>query len=325
LKFATYQAGGGPCVGLVRDNRVVDIGAAYAAIGSPDGALSICTDLGAAVVEGEAFTAAARRVAAAWSGGDERCAAMSVPLDDVALLAPIPRPSKNVFCVGRNYVAHVEEGYRQRGRTTELPEHPQFFTKPPTAVIGPGTDVPLHEAVTESLDYEGELGVVIGRTGRDIRAEDALEHVFGYTLINDIPARDLQRRHDQWFKGKGLDGSCPMGPYLVHREEIPDPSALDIRLTVNGEERQRASTAQMIFDIPTIVAALSAGMTLEAGDVIATGTPSGVGYARTPPVFLADGDILEVSVQEIGVLRNTVRRSDAARGPAGRELRGVGT
>lgn len=316
MKFATFDPGDGPCAGLVRHDRVIDVCAGYSAMGSPDGALSACPDMGAAVAVGEAFTAAAKRVADAWSDGDERCTEKAVRLDGVTLLAPIPRPSKNVFCVGRNYVAHVEEGYRQRGRATELPEHPQFFTKPPTAVTGPETAVPLHETITERLDYEGELAVVIGRSGRNIRAEDALDHVFGYTLINDVTARDLQRRHDQWFKGKGLDGSCPMGPFLVTREEIPDPGALDIRLTVNQEERQRASTAQMIFDVPTIIASLSAGMTLEAGDIIATGTPSGVGYARTPPVFLADGDVMEVSVREIGVLRNWVRREQTGRSSA---------
>ena len=229
-----------------------------------------------------------------------------VPASDARLLAPIPRPAKNIFCVGRNYFEHVAEGYRARGLELKVPEHPQFFTKPPTAVIGPDAPVPLDPSVTERLDYEVELAVVIGRTGLDIPPDQAFDHVFGYTIINDVTARDLQRRHDQWFKGKGLDGSCPMGPWIVHRDALPNPQDLEISLTVNGEERQRARTSQMIFDLPRIISDLSRGMTLEAGDIIATGTPSGVGYAMDPPRLLAPGDIMECKIEGIGILKNEI-------------------
>ncbi|WP_424631954.1 fumarylacetoacetate hydrolase family protein [Bradyrhizobium sp. SYSU BS000235] len=225
------------------------------------------------------------------------------------LLAPIPRPAKNVFCVGRNYVEHVAEGYSARGLELKLPEYPQFFTKPPTAVVGPDAEIPFQPDVMEKLDYEVELAVIIGKTGRNIAPRDALDHIFGYSIINDLTARDLQRRHDQWFKGKGLDSSCPFGPWIVHREEISDPQKLTIRLSVNGEIRQEATTAQMIFDLPRIIADLSRGMTLEAGDIIATGTPSGVGYARQPPSFLVPGDVVQCEIGGIGVLTNRIAAS----------------
>jgi 2-keto-4-pentenoate hydratase/2-oxohepta-3-ene-1,7-dioic acid hydratase in catechol pathway len=224
----------------------------------------------------------------------------------VRLLAPIPRPRKNVFAVGRNYSEHVAEGQRARGLPVALPEHPQFFTMPPTAVIGPDGHVRHDPHVTTKLDYEVELGVVMGKTARDIPLAKAYEYVFGYTIINDVTARDLQRRHDQWFKGKGLDTFCPMGPWIVHQSAVPDPHRLQLSMTVNGEVRQNANTETMIFKIPQIIAALSQGMTLEAGDVIATGTPSGVGYAMDPPRFLKAGDVMECRIDSIGVLRNAV-------------------
>ncbi|WP_144299872.1 fumarylacetoacetate hydrolase family protein [Elioraea rosea] len=218
------------------------------------------------------------------------------------LLAPIPRPAKNVFCVGRNYIEHVAEGDRAAGRETETPKYPQFFTKPPTAVIGTEETVPSYAAITRVLDYEVELAVVIGRPGSDIPAERAFEHVFGYTVANDITARDLQRRHGQWFKGKGLDRSCPLGPWIVPADEIAAPPDLRISLTVNGELRQDSRTSQLIFDLPTIIATLSQGLTFETGDVIATGTPSGVGYAMTPPRVLGPGDVIEATIEGIGTL-----------------------
>ncbi|MET4577359.1 fumarylacetoacetate hydrolase family protein [Ottowia thiooxydans] len=222
-------------------------------------------------------------------------------------LAPMTRPPKNVFCLGRNYAEHIREDNVSRDQKTELPKYPQFFTKPHTAIVGDGADIRYDERVTRRLDYEVELAVVIGRGGRDIQAGDALGHVFGYTIVNDVTARDLQRRHDQWFKGKGLDTSCPMGPWIVTADEILDPHALRIELSVNGEVRQDASTGDMIFRIPETIESLSAGLTLEPGDVIATGTPSGVGYAMEPRQFLADGDVVECRVEGVGVLRNTVR------------------
>jgi 2-keto-4-pentenoate hydratase/2-oxohepta-3-ene-1,7-dioic acid hydratase in catechol pathway len=220
---------------------------------------------------------------------------------------PIPRPAKNVFCVGRNYVEHVAEGYRARGTEMKLPEFPQFFTKPQTAIIGPGDDIPYDPQVTQKLDYEVELGVVIGKRGKNIPKDRALGHVFGYTIINDVTGRDLQRRHEQWFKGKALDGSCPMGPHIVHASSIKDPQALDIKLRVNGEQRQSSNTKLMIFDLKTIIEQLSLGLTLEPGDVIATGTPSGVGFAMNPPGLLKGGDVVEAEVEGIGILKNAVR------------------
>ena len=226
----------------------------------------------------------------------------------VQLLAPIPRTRKNVFCVGRNYVDHVKEGARFPGAAeVKLPEVPQFFTKAPTAINAPGAPVRLDDKLTRLLDYEVELAVVIGKAGRDIPRERAYEHVFGYTIANDVTARDLQRRHDQWFKGKSLDTSLPLGPWIVDAEEIGDPTTLELSLTVNGEARQRATASMMIFDIPAIIASLSAGMTLEPGDVIATGTPSGVGYAMTPPQGLKDGDVVVARIDRIGELESPIR------------------
>ena len=226
----------------------------------------------------------------------------AVSQEQVALLAPIPRTRKNVFCVGRNYVEHVNEGARAMGTQLKLPEVPQFFTKAPTAINSPGAPVRLDAKLTRLLDYEVELAVVIGRTGRDIPRERAYEHVFGYTIANDVTARDLQRRHDQWFKGKSLDTTLPLGPWIIDSEEIGDPTTLELSLTVNGEQRQRAKASQMIFDIPEIIASLSAGLTLEAGDVIATGTPSGVGFAMDPPKGLKDGDVVVARIDRIGEL-----------------------
>ncbi|MCO8612093.1 fumarylacetoacetate hydrolase family protein [Burkholderia multivorans] len=229
-----------------------------------------------------------------------------LPLDSLTLLAPIPRPTKNIFCVGRNYLDHVKEGYKARGTELKVPEFIQLFSKPPTTVIGTGADIRYDEQLTQKLDYEAELGLVIGKSGRDIRPENALEHIFGYTVINDVTARDLQRAHDQWFKGKGLDTSCPMGPWIVTKDEVADAQNLDIRCTVNGEVRQSSNTSMMIFKLQTIIAELSRGLTLEAGDIIATGTPSGVGYAMEPPRLLNVGDVVEVSVSGVGTIRNTV-------------------
>ena len=225
----------------------------------------------------------------------------------VELMAPIPRTRKNVFCVGRNYVDHVAEGARAMGTETKLPQVPQFFTKAPTAINAPGAPVRLDNELTKLLDYEVELAVVIGKAGRDIPRERAFEHVFGYTIANDVTARDLQRRHEQWFKGKSLDTSLPLGPWIVDAGEIGDPTTMELSLTVNGEERQHATVSMMIFDIPAIIASLSAGMTLDPGDVIATGTPSGVGFAMTPPQGLKDGDVVVARIDRIGELTSPIK------------------
>jgi len=231
----------------------------------------------------------------------------AIPAGGLTLLAPLPHPRKNVFCVGRNYVDHVNEGARAMGSQAKLPEVPQFFTKAPTAINAPGAPVRLDPMLTRLLDYEVELAVVIGKTGRDIPAASAFDHVFGYTIANDVTARDLQRRHEQWFKGKSLDTTLPLGPWIIDAAEIGDPTTLELSLTVNGEERQRAKASMMIFDIPAIIASLSAGLTLEAGDIIATGTPSGVGFAMDPPRGLKDGDVVVARIDRIGELVSPIK------------------
>ncbi|MBI1955175.1 MAG: fumarylacetoacetate hydrolase family protein [Acidobacteria bacterium] len=227
-------------------------------------------------------------------------------LEKVRLHAPIPRPAKNIVCLGLNYKSHMEETARARGREAKVPEAPVFFTKAPTAVNGPLGAIPWDPSVTEQVDYEAELAVVIGVSGKDIPREKALEHVFGYMVLNDITARDLQQRHLQWFKGKSLDGFCPLGPYLVTADEFGDPQKKRISLRVNGVLKQDASTAAMIFPVAAIIESLSRGMTLEAGDIISTGTPEGVGLGRTPPEYLREGDLVEAEVEGIGTLRNRV-------------------
>ncbi len=228
------------------------------------------------------------------------------PLKSVRLLAPIPRPAKNVFCVGRNYAAHAAEGARVRGQEVVVPEVPEFFSKPPTAVVGQDATVSAAPEATQKFDYEVELAVVIGTAGKDIKAGRALDHVFGFTIVNDLTARDLQRRHGQWFKGKGLDGSCPMGPWIVDKASLPNFADLAITLRVNGETRQKSRTSMMVHNLGAIIEHLSRGMTLEAGDVIATGTPEGVGFAMNPPQFLKAGDAIEAEIEGIGVLRTKI-------------------
>ncbi len=239
---------------------------------------------------------------------DGRLADAAEPASSFKLLAPLPHPRKNVFCVGRNYLEHIAEGERAQNLKIGVTDHPVFFTKPRTAVVGTGASVPIFPHVSENIDYEVELAVVIGKPGRDIAPSDAMDHVFGYTILNDVTARDVQRRHGgQYFKGKSLDGSCPLGPMIVTADELSDPTRLGIRLSVNGEMRQDGNTADMIFDIPALIASLSEGLTLEPGDIIATGTPSGVGYAMDPPIFLKDGDKVVCEIEGIGKLENSMQ------------------
>jgi 2-keto-4-pentenoate hydratase/2-oxohepta-3-ene-1,7-dioic acid hydratase in catechol pathway len=228
-----------------------------------------------------------------------------VALADATLHAPLA-PKKNVFCVGRNYLAHAEEGARTRGEELKLPSVPTLFSKAPTAIAGPGATLNLNGTISQRYDWEAELAVVIGTRCKDVREADALGVIFGYTCLNDVSARDLQNATTQWFKGKTLDDTCPLGPTIVTADEIGDPQQLDVMLRVNGVEKQHAPTSVMIFSIARIIAYLSAGTTLEPGDIIATGTPEGVGFARTPPEFLKDGDVMEVEISKIGILRNPV-------------------
>jgi 2-keto-4-pentenoate hydratase/2-oxohepta-3-ene-1,7-dioic acid hydratase in catechol pathway len=237
----------------------------------------------------------------------------AVALSSVKLLAPV-HPKKNVFCVGRNYLAHAEEGARARGEALDLPKNPCYFTKAPTAIADPEQALALRGDLSPQYDWEAELGVVIGKTARDVSEADALSYVFGYMCLNDVTARDIQRAHGgQWFKGKSLDNTCPIGPWIVDAEELGDPHGLDIKLRVNGVEKQSSNTSKLIFNINKIVSDLSQGLTLEPGDVIASGTPDGVGFARNPPEFLKDGDVMEVEIAKVGILRNSLKISALAK------------
>ena len=237
---------------------------------------------------------------------EQRDLVSSLPLADTTLLAPIPRPTKNVICLGWNYSAHADESGRATGQKVELPEHPVVFTKAPTAVNKPYGDVVYNRRLTRQLDWEVELGVIIGRPGKTIPVKSALNYVFGYTVINDISARDLQQRHRQFFLGKSLDGACPMGPWIVTADEIPDPQGLTLRSYVNDALKQNGTTADQIFTVAQTISILSQGMTLEAGDIIATGTPDGVGSARTPPEFLEPDDVVVCEISGIGLIRNRI-------------------
>jgi 2-keto-4-pentenoate hydratase/2-oxohepta-3-ene-1,7-dioic acid hydratase in catechol pathway len=308
MRLITFDAGqdGRPGVGL-DDGSILDLDAALArapALGqAPFGSLH------ALIGRGDAALEAIERLLSMAAGGELDAARVS----RARILAPIPRPAKNVFCVGRNYVEHIAEGARAQRISLDLPEFPVFFSKPPTTVIGPGEAIPVQVEVSTKVDYEVELAVVIGRRGRNIKASDALDHVFGYTIVNDVTARDLQRRHGgQFLKGKGLDGSCPMGPAIVTRDEIADPGRLAIRLWVNDELRQDGNTRDMIFPIAELIESLSEGLTLEPGDLLATGTPSGVGYAMSEPQFLKNGDVVTCEIQGIGRLVNPVSEVRAA-------------
>lgn len=225
-----------------------------------------------------------------------------LPLQSVKLLAPIPRPHKNIFCIGKNYADHAIE----MGSKDDIPEHIMVFTKAPTTVIGNHETVYHHQEITTQLDYEGELAIIIGKKGRGIKKEEAFEHIFGYTILNDITARDLQAKHKQFFIGKSLDTSCPMGPWIVHKSVVGNPNHLNIQTTINGEIRQNSNTEKFIFPIEEMISVLSQGMTLEPGDIIATGTPAGVGKGFKPPRFLQPGDTIEITVEKIGTLKNTI-------------------
>ena len=300
MRVATFRTGGRERLGVVRDQRMVDVA------------------LAADRLERGDLAGAASGMLALIAGGDGALAALAevvaaapedalLPLETVELRAPIPRPRKNILCVGRNYAEHAAESLRAIGQEVKLPEFPNIFTKAVTAVTGPTSEIVIDQAVSERIDWEVELAVIIGTGGRGIAREDALRHVWGYTILNDVSARDIQNRAGvQWFLGKSLDGSCPMGPWIVTADELRDPTNLRLRLLVNGIVKQEDTTAHMIFDIPTLLADISRGMTLEPGDILATGTPSGVGFARTPPEFLRPGDLMESEIEGIGTMRNRV-------------------
>ena len=294
MKLATFSPlpSGNPRPGLVLDGkRLVDIPAALGAGDDTNTMLGI-------IRAGSKMLDRLRDL--------EKKAPSPISLADVKLHAPIPRPSKNVFCVGWNYLEHFDEGAKKLQDNRELPKYPVFFSKAVTAVTGPFDNVPFDASISTSLDWEVELGLVLGTVGKNISEADAMKHVFGYTVINDVSWRDLQRRHGgQWHKGKSLDGTCPMGPWIVTADAI-DPNDLRVTCRVNGVTKQDSSTRFLYFKLPRLVAELSLGMTIEPGDIISTGTPEGVGFARTPPEFMKPGDLLETEIQDIGVMRNPI-------------------
>jgi 2-keto-4-pentenoate hydratase/2-oxohepta-3-ene-1,7-dioic acid hydratase in catechol pathway len=246
-------------------------------------------------------------VAAAQAAG---AGAERIALDPAALAAPLSRFNRDVLCCGWNYWDHFYEshGKREGQDPTAAPQHPTFFTKGPDTVIGPTDDIAYDPDLSSKWDYEAEVALVIGRDGRSIREQDAWDHVFGLCVANDVSQRDLQRAHGgQWLKGKSIDATMPLGPWLTTLDEISDPTELTIECELNGQLLQHASTGEMAFSIPRLIAELSRGMTLRAGDVLLTGTPSGIGNARDPQIFLTDGDVLETRVSGLGALRNVVR------------------
>jgi len=239
------------------------------------------------------------------AGFDDWSVDAVIPASNVTLLAPIPRPAKNIFGIGLNYVEHVEESSRTLDTSADLPKEPVIFSKPPTAVIGPNDPIRHNAALTQQLDWEVELAAIIGTTARSVSKDEALDHVFGYSVMVDVSARDC-RRAGQWIVSKGQDTFAPFGPCIVTADEVGDPQDLDLWLTINGEEKQRSNTKHMLFKVDHLVSDISSCMTLEPGDIIATGTPSGVGAGRDPQEFMWPGDVLECGVEKIGTLRHPV-------------------
>ncbi len=301
MRFVTFTHGAGARLGVhLTENEILDL----TGISGGDPAFDSMLAL---IDHGPAALKQAREWAEPGTG-DDAVSAHIHRLADVELLAPIPRPRKNVFCVGLNYVSHVEMNARALGLPIEIPEIPLFFSKPVTAVAGPGAPIVLDPRLTAELDYEVELTIVIGRGGTWISETDAPDHIFGYTLANDVSARDLQFRTSQFLYGKGQDSYCPLGPAITTADEVGDLAAVTVELLVNGEVRQRESAGNMLFSPASAIAWLSQGITLEPGDIITLGTPGGCGYQLTPTAFLRDGDIVECRATGIGSLVNPVAR-----------------
>lgn len=300
MRIASYDRNGTPALGIVEGSRILDVAAAGARAGRAD----VPSSMLALIAAGPEALALLRTLA---GGADDP--ALWLPLAETRLLPPTLRPTKNVFCVGRNYKLHIEEAARARGQPAVFPKVPEFFTKPPTSVIGHDDEILWDPAVTQKLDYEVELAIVIGRRSMNLTRETARAAIFGYTIVNDVSARDLQFLHGIPFKGKGLDTTCPIGPWITTADAFGDAAGKRISLSINGETRQDSSTSDLLFDCDTIVASLSLGMTLEPGDIIATGTPAGVALGLDPPRWLKHGDVIEATVEGIGTLRNTVREA----------------
>ncbi len=299
MKFSTFQLQSKTHVGLVETDIVISLEALGNKLGTPfPSTLLEIIDGGPELL---ASIAAARKEL-----NENQLAAIAVPLAEVTLLAPIPRPRKNIIGIGLNYTEHVAESARTLDTSKELPQQPVIFSKPPTAVTGTNTFIVHNPKLTQQLDWEVELAVVIGKGGKYISKDQALDHVFGYTVINDISARDC-RRAGQWIVSKGQDTFAPMGPVLVTKDEIPDPHNLNLWLTVNGVEKQRSNTKFMLFRIADLIEDLSTVFTLEPGDIIATGTPAGVGAGRDPQEWMWHGDVVEATVEGIGTITNTIK------------------
>ncbi len=307
MRFVTYSFRSKTQLGMMIDeDQIIDLQAVSKRY-LPGTTASYLDSMQAFIEAGAKAVTTARKAAKYVEGLDAKGirrlaqAGLLVKRNRTRLLSPIPVPRKNVICLGVNYQEHIDEGVRARGVQLNTPEAPVFFTKPATAVIGDQGRVLAHSA-TDKIDWEVELAVVIGRKGRNIPRAKANDYIFGYTVCLDMTARDLQRRHLQWWKGKSLDTFCPLGPSIVHKSAMPDPKSVRLQCRVNGETMQDGNTRDMIFDIPATIESLSDGLTLEPGDIISTGTPSGVGFARTPPIFLHPGDKVEGEVEGIGVL-----------------------
>jgi 2-keto-4-pentenoate hydratase/2-oxohepta-3-ene-1,7-dioic acid hydratase in catechol pathway len=300
MKLVTYRSGKNVGVGAVVGDCVLDLNAAFKAHlgGAFKGKKVEPLDMLGLLDLGSKGLAEVRKAVKASEGSK-----YLIPLKKVKLMAPIPHPRKNIVCLGLNYAEHVKEGSKP-GQARDLPPVPIYFTKPWTAVTGPYDDI-VYPRVTERLDYEAELAFVIGKKGKYIPEEKVYDHIAGFMCFDDVSARDLQRSHQQWYRGKSLDTFAPMGPYLVTMDEVGDPQDLDLWCKVNGVERQHTNTSDMIFDVKKIVSTLSAGITLEVGDIFATGTPSGVGAAH-PLGLLKVGDVVEVGVEKIGSIKNRV-------------------
>ncbi|MFT4999188.1 MAG: 2-keto-4-pentenoate hydratase/2-oxohepta-3-ene-1,7-dioic acid hydratase in catechol pathway [Paracoccaceae bacterium] len=297
VTYRTHPAGAG-ILGVIIDDLVIDLEEFGATIGQPlPGSMLEFIDLGPTAVP--ATAAMLEDAEGVWPLG------VALPVGDVTLLAPIPRTRKNIFGIGLNYVEHIAESSFALDTSVELPKKPVVFSKPPTAIIGTGEAIQHNAAITQKLDWEVELAVIIGSNATRIKEADAMSRVFGYSVMVDVSARD-NRRAGQWIISKGQDTFAPFGPCIVTADEIEDPHNLELWLTKNGDEKQRSNTKHMLFKIPALIADLSSVMTLEPGDVIATGTPEGVGAGRDPQEWMWPGDVIECGVEGIGELRNPV-------------------
>ncbi|OGL58657.1 MAG: hypothetical protein A3J27_05860 [Candidatus Tectomicrobia bacterium RIFCSPLOWO2_12_FULL_69_37] len=306
MRLLSYDYRGVSRVGVYVGEKIAHLSRIAGILGQPDLAAGSMRELierwGAIGPRVRALVAEAEKRAK-----DKDIAPVLMDPDAVTFLPPVPDPPKNILCMGLNYTDHVEEGLRTKAITEAQAKMdvPMFFTKAPGTLVGHRAGIPLH-ACTSQLDYEAELVVIISKRGRDIPESKMDDYIFGYCCGNDISARDLQRSHKQIFKGKTLDGSCPLGPCVVPKEDVKEPAKLRLRSWVNGDLRQDSTTANMIFSVPAMLASLSKGFTLEPGDLFMTGTPSGVGYARATPAFLKAGDVVEIEVEGLGRLVNSV-------------------